>query len=261
MNHKPRQKSKKTKKYNRRSDNSIYSKRIQLDNDGQLLLGLEDRDIVGQGVFGAVLAGGVLVEHNLDLDAEHALSEHDVAHGRVDKVAHRLARVDHETVGKLHGLGTGSAQLARHNNLAACERVRRLESKERRTLGARLHNESDNAVAGTTDRQALQQLELDGFGLGNGAETALLDALGKQLNTVGLEVESALDERRELSDSSALFAEHRLRAGGADNDFRACGRHSHLEARIAVLGQLAGEELVQLGKEDSVSDKLVGLIE
>jgi hypothetical protein len=36
-----------------------------------------------------------------------------------DTYAVRLAGVNHEAVNKLHGLGTGAADLARHNELAA----------------------------------------------------------------------------------------------------------------------------------------------
>jgi hypothetical protein len=46
-----------------------------------------------------------------------------------------LSGVDHETVGELHRLGTSSTELARDDNLA--------------TLGAGLHDEAEDTVAGT----------------------------------------------------------------------------------------------------------------
>lgn len=52
----------------------------------------------------------------------------------VDEVANGLTGVDHETVGELHRLGTGGTELARDDNLA--------------TLGAGLHNETEDTVAG-----------------------------------------------------------------------------------------------------------------
>lgn len=51
---------------------------------------------------------------------------------RASKQAH-LSGVDHETVGELHRLGTGGAQLARDDNLAS--------------LGTGLHDEAKDTVA------------------------------------------------------------------------------------------------------------------
>ena len=70
---------------------------------------------------------------HLDLDTEDTLPEHDVTDGIVDKVLSGLTGVDHETVGELHRLGTGSAKLARDDDLA--------------TLGTRLHDETEHTIA------------------------------------------------------------------------------------------------------------------
>jgi hypothetical protein len=72
---------------------------------------------------------------HLDLDTEHTLTEKDVTDSVVDVVDRGLTRVDHETVGELHRLGTGRTELARDDDLA--------------TLGARLHDEAEDTVAGT----------------------------------------------------------------------------------------------------------------
>lgn len=90
-------------------------------------------DGVREGLGGTKAALGVPRQHNLDLDTEHTLSEQDVANGVVNKVLGGLTRVDHEAVGELHGLGTGSTQLAGDDNLTA--------------LSARLHNEAKDTVA------------------------------------------------------------------------------------------------------------------
>jgi len=58
---------------------------------------------------------------------QYTLPEHNIPYGAVDGVNSRLAGVKHETVGKLHRLGTGSAKLFRDNNFTA--------------LGTGLHNE------------------------------------------------------------------------------------------------------------------------
>ena len=63
------------------------------------------------------------------LDAEHSLSEQDVSAGHVHILVDGVSGVDHQTINKLHGLGSLSSQLARHNNLTS--------------LGARLHDETE----------------------------------------------------------------------------------------------------------------------
>ena len=72
---------------------------------------------------------------HLDLDAEHTLSEQDVADSGVNKVASRLTGVDHEAVGELHRLCTSSTQFARHDDFA--------------TFGARFHDEAKHTIACT----------------------------------------------------------------------------------------------------------------
>lgn len=214
-------------------------------DDAGLLLGLDDGDGVGQGLAGAGLALGVGAAHDLDLDAENALAQEDVAGGAVDEVAGGLTRVDHEAVGELHGLGTGGAQLARDDNLA--------------TLGARLHDEAQDTVAGTTDGQAVEELVAQGLALGDGGQAAVLDLGGVEGHAVLGELEALLDQGGELADAAALLAEDLLGVGGADDDVGDGGRDAHLDARVALLGQLALEELVQLGVEHTVSHELSAL--
>ena len=73
---------------------------------------------------------------HLDLDAKHTLPEHDVPDRVVDVVNGRLTGVDDEAIGELHGLCTGSTELAGNDNLA--------------TLCAGLHDETEHTVAGPT---------------------------------------------------------------------------------------------------------------
>ena len=63
------------------------------------------------------------------LDAKDSLSEQDVSAGHVHVLIDGVSGVDHQTVNKLHGLGSLSSQLARHNNLTS--------------LGAGLHDETE----------------------------------------------------------------------------------------------------------------------
>jgi hypothetical protein len=146
--------------------------------------------------------------------------------------------VDHEAVGELHGLGTGGTELAGDDNLA--------------TLGAALHDEAEDTIAGTTDGKTVEQLVAEGLALG-----------GVEGDGVLGELESLLDERGELTDAAALLAEDLLGVGGTDDDVGNGGGDADLDARVTLLSELALEELVQLGVEDTVSDELspLGAIE
>ncbi len=75
--------------------------------------------------------------------------------------------MDHEAIGELHGLGTLSAELTRHNNLA--------------TLGTSLHDKAENTIAGTADSQATQELVAQALALCNGAKTTGGDLVSVQL--------------------------------------------------------------------------------
>lgn len=165
-----------------------------------------------------------------------------MAGGAVDEVLGGLARVDHEAVGELHGLGTGGTELAGDDNLA--------------TLGAGLHDEAQDTIAGTADGQAVEQLVAQGLALGDGGQTAVLDLCGVEGDRVLGELEALLDQGGELADAAALLAEDLLGVGGADDDVGDGGSDADLDAGVALLGELTLEELVELGVEDTVSDEL-----
>ena len=67
-------------------------------HDRLLFLWLDNVDRIRQGLLRPRLAFGVGSAHDLDLDAQHALAEKDVAGSRVDEVLGRLTRVDHESI-------------------------------------------------------------------------------------------------------------------------------------------------------------------
>jgi hypothetical protein len=48
--------------------------------------------------------------------------------------------------------------------------------------------------------------------------------------------------------------------GGHDDDLGPGGRDPDLDAGVAILGQLAGQELVELGFENAVSDELENIV-
>lgn len=212
-----------------------------LDDRG-LVLGLENGDGVRQGLLGAGLALGVGAAHDLDLDTEDTLAEEDVTGGAVDELLGGLTGVDHEAVGELHGLGTGGTELAGDDDLA--------------TLGAGLHDEAQDTVAGTTDGETVEELVAEGLALGDGGQTTVLDLGGVEGNAVLGELEALLDEGGELADAATLLTEDLLGVGGADDDVGNGRGDADLDAGVSLLGQLALEELVQLGIEDTVSDEL-----
>ena len=82
--------------------------------------------------------GGSRAGHvHLNLYTKHTLPEHDVPDGVVNEVNSRLTRVDHETVGELHGLGAGGTELSRDNDFTA--------------LGTGLHDKTEDTVASPND--------------------------------------------------------------------------------------------------------------
>lgn len=65
-----------------------------------------------------------------------------------------------------------------------------------------------------------------------------------------------LHDGGQFADATALLAQHVLGLGGHDDDLSAGGCDADLDAGVAILGQLTGQELVQLSLEDSVGDEL-----
>ena len=72
---------------------------------------------------------------HLNLDTKDTLPQHNVPDSVINEVLSGLTGVDHETVGELHRLRTGSTKLARNNDFA--------------TLGTRLHDEAEDTIAST----------------------------------------------------------------------------------------------------------------
>jgi len=111
--------------------------------------------------------------------------------------------VNHESIGKLHALGTSGTEFSRDNNLA--------------TLGTTLHDESENTIACTSNSQTVEQLVSEGLALGDGRETTVLNLSSIQAHGAFGELESLLDEGSEFADSSSLLAENFLCVGCAND--------------------------------------------
>ena len=122
----------------------------------------------------------------------------------IDEVLCGLTGVDHETVGELHALGTGSTQLSGDDNLA--------------TLCATLHDEAEDTIACTSNCQTVEKLVSEGLALGDGRKTSVLDLCRVETDRVLRELESLLNEGGEFADSSSLLAENLLRVCGADDN-------------------------------------------
>lgn len=211
-------------------------------DDWVLVLWLDNGDRVGEGLGWSNLSFGVRSTHDLDLDTEDTLAEENVAGGGVDEVLGWLTGVDHESVGELHGLGTSGAQLTGNDNLA--------------TLGTRLHNETEDTIAGTTDSETVEELVAEGLALGDGGETTVLDLGGVEGDGVLWELETLLDQGGEFANATSLLAEDFLGVSCADDDVGDGGGDADFDTGVSLLSKLALEELVQLGVEDTICDEL-----
>mmetsp|Transcript_43504 Transcript_43504/g.102517 ORF Transcript_43504/g.102517 Transcript_43504/m.102517 type:complete len:237 (+) Transcript_43504:158-868(+) len=199
-------------------------------------------DVVRQGHLGAHPALWVMRQHDLHLHAKHALAHGDVAHSLINVMPLGLTSGDQVAILELHGLGTLGAQLAANDDLAS--------------LCSVLHDEANHSIAGAAHCKATQQLVAQGLRLGHSTAGTVLHALSKQLNAVLWEAISLLHHGGELSDATALLTQDLTRSSCADNDLSPDGCDAHLYASIAILGQSAHQELVQLRIEYTVSHKL-----
>jgi hypothetical protein len=150
--------------------------------------------------------------------------------------------VDHETLDELHGLGTLTTELTRDDNL--------------NTLSTALHDKVQDTSTGTADGQTREELVTDRLGLGNGGKTTVLHLLGEELNGTLGETEALLDDGGQFADATTVLAKNVLGTGSTDDHLGALGSHADLNSRVSLLAQAAGQELVQLGVENTISDKL-----
>lgn len=132
-----------------------------------LLLGVNNLNVIRQGNLGALLAGDIVVQHDLHPDSKHSLAEENVSDGDIDVIVLGLTRVDHPAVDEFHALGSLTTELAADNNLTA--------------LGTRFHDETEDTVAGTSDGQTTDELVSKRLALGNGAQTTVGNFQSKKL--------------------------------------------------------------------------------
>jgi len=209
-------------------------------------------------------------------DTKDTLPEHNVSDSIVNIIPRGLTRVDHESVGELHGLGTSGTQLAGNDNLT--------------TLCTRLHDETKDTVASPmtqlrksqrsnkghlpTDSKTTEQLISQALALRDGRESTVLDLFGIQFKGVFGELETLLNEGSEFTDATALLTKDLLSVCCTDDNLKygrlrvgpySCMIWMHLSAgvgytnitaRVTLLCELAGEEFIEFGAEDTVCDKL-----
>ena len=124
--------------------------------------------------------------------------------GVVNEVEGGLTGVNHEAVGELHGLGTSSTELSGYNDLT--------------TLSTRLHNETEDTIASTTDGKTTEKLVAEGLALSNSRKTTVLNLFGVEFQGVFGELETLLDKSGEFTDATTLLTKNFLGVGSTDDN-------------------------------------------
>ena len=184
----------------------------------------------------------IVRKHDANFDTDNTLPHHDVPDGSVSVHLSGVTSFDHVPVPELHALGTLSPQFTGDHDF--------------HTLGGCLHHKPHNTVASPPDGESTEKLELERLSLSLRAKAAVLNALGVKLDGTIIEVEPLLDDGGQLADALSLLSENVLRACGTDDDFGAMRGGADLDTGITVLSEFTGEELVELGVKDTISDEL-----
>jgi len=184
--------------------------------------------------------------HDLNLDSEHTLSEFNVTDGLVNEVFSGLTSGDLVSHNVLLGLGTLSTDLSGNSDFAT----------DSLSLS---HDGSHNVVSSVSDGSTGEELVLKGFSLGGGAERSLVSEGfdGEVELVVGLVVEvSLLEERLNFLNFTVGLGEHFLAFGATDSDFSGGTGGSNLNTGVTFFSKGSGEELVELGVENSIGNEL-----
>lgn len=139
-------------------------------------------------------------------------------------------------------------------------------------------NLPEDTIARTANGKTIKKLVAEGLALSDGRETTRLNLGGIEGDRVRREAEAVGDEAGQLlvcqhrcqlnphvsehsylTDSSSLLTENLLGVRSANDDIGDGGGNTHFHAGVTFLSQLALEELVELGVEDTVGDELAAL--
>ena len=202
---------------------------------------MDDND-VGLRNLGTHAASRIVRQHDDDLDTTDTRAHHDVLLGGILVDGARIAGLDHVAITEAHGVGTLGTSLAADRDLA--------------TTSTRLHDETDDAIASTTDSKTLKKLVLERLALSHGAKTTVEDALDVELDLAVTEAETLLDDGGELTDALTVLTKNRLGASGTDDDLSASGSVANLNTSKALIDEHASHELAKLAIEHTICDKL-----
>lgn len=95
--------------------------------------------------------------------------------------------------------------------------------------------------------------------MSDGGETTVLDLGGVEGNAVLWELEALLDEGGKFANAASLLSENFLSVGCADDDVGDGWGDTDFDTGVSLLSQLALEELVQFGVENTIGDELSAL--
>lgn len=211
-----------------------------------LNLGVLDVDDIRKEGLDASSAGGVVWQHDLDLDTHDTLLEGNVSDSNVDIVESGLARADHVSGFVFHCLGSLLSQFTRNDDLA--------------TSGAFLGDALDDGVSGHSDGDALQQFEFKDFSLSSGGHAHLEDLGDLKFDCISFVSESLLDQRGELSDLKTILTENFGDLGGDDSDFGLDVGDSDFDSGVTSGGEGSGQEGVDFSVENTVGNELLLLV-
>jgi hypothetical protein len=210
-----------------------------------VILWLQDLDLIWHDLLVGTNANFDAL-HDLDLETEDTLTELDVTDSNINEFLLWLTSGDLVTSVVLQGLGTLTTDLTRDNNFA--------------TSGiTTAHDSSENVVSGHTDWDTVQELELKGLNVGGGGQVLVVwEWLDGELNLVVfiVEVVALLDEGLDLLNLTGVLVKQVLALGGTDTDLSAHVGGTDLDTGVALHTESAGQKLVQLSLENTISNEL-----
>jgi len=185
-----------------------------------IVLGVSDFDNIGERVSDTEFTGGIMRQHDSDLNTHNTLLETNVSNGGIDVVNSGLTRVNHISGLVFHGLGSLLSQFTRDDDFT--------------TSSTFLKDVSHDGGGSHSDRDTLQELELHEFSLSGGAHSLLGNAGDLEFNGVLFISESLLDQRGEFSDSKTILSKNFRDLGGLDYDFSLDGSNSDFDTSITL---------------------------
>ena len=212
-----------------------------------VVLWWDDLDEVWHDLGGTRGGGSLGSLHNLNSKTKHSLSHLDATDGSVDELELWLTGGDLVTLGVLLGLGSLSTDLTGDDDLT--------------TDGTTTaHDGSKDVVGGHTDWGSVQELSLEDLDVGSSAHILVVSEwlegdVELVLNII--EAVSLLNGGLDLLHESHVLVNDILEAGASDTDLSVVAGATNLKTSISLLSEGLGEELIELGLEDSIGNELL----